>query len=86
MKGFIFQQRNPKVGLVTSTEETQRVTIDLGDSEISKSTGVSVSTTPPKTSVPNTLPTTSPSREPLEIIQSIRTSSLDDENIFSRLL
>ena len=38
------------------------------------------------TSVPNTPPTSSPSQEPLEIIQTTGTSSVDDQNIFSNFL
>lgn len=86
MKGFIFQQKKPKVSLVTSTEKTPPLIIDLGDPELSTSIGVIASTTPPTFSSSTTPPATSLSREPLEIIQSTGTNTSDDQNIFSRFL
>lgn len=86
MKGFIFQQTKPKVSLITSTEHTPPVIIDLGDLKVSTLIGVSTSTTPPTISASTTPHATSPSREPLEIIQSTGTNTSDDSNIFSRFL
>lgn len=54
MKGLIFQQKKPKVSLVTSIKETPPVIIDLGDPEVSTLAGISASTTPPITSVVTT--------------------------------
>ena len=49
--------------------------IDLGDTEVSTST-----------SVPQNPPSSSPAREPLEIIQHSDASSSEEQNIFSRIL
>ena len=71
--------------MITSTKETPPIIIDLGDPEVLTSAGVSTSIAPPKANF-STTPATSPSREPLEIIQSTGTNSSDDSNIFSRFL
>jgi len=77
MKEFILLQKKSKIGLTPTTEGNQPVIIDFRDLEDFTSAGASV---------PRTLPTTSHSREPLEIIQSTCTSSSDDQNIFSKFL
>lgn len=79
IREFIVQRKKQKTDLSISTEHNQKEPkiIDLGDPKVSKSTGGSV---------PNTPSSTSPSQEPLKIIQTMGTSSSDYQNIFSKFL
>lgn len=75
MKEFILQKKKPKLGSNLILEGGQLEIIDLEETEVSTST-----------SAPMTPPSSSPTREPLEIIQHLEAISSEEHNIFSRFL
>ena len=78
---FILQQKKEKTGSTSLTEGGPSKIIDLEEVEV-----LTLQTTSAGTSVPNTPPFVSPSREAMELIQTAENTSTDDLNIFSKFL